>query len=405
MALVLSIGLLAGCGSSTPNASDGETVNSSTADNNASTGNNSSTGNNGSAGDNSSADNNGSTGDLFAPLTGTVTLKQYLDNGPKVGFYGDFPLDKDKKPTEMYLFENGKVYFVYSFDKYDAVTQEYALTWGEIAQMSDEELLAHARKYMSLHAGAVKYENGVYYYEFDPNTANVHVNHIGPTDYDVYPTDLGNYIKKPGDYIFSVRESDFQHGYLDATREYGNYEFREWTAWMALYYYDPNQPNSKYGAYIGHDVIHFDPSGNLYISDGEDMSYTLMPYDGRYGELKLPEMTFKWDYAKIMTTGAYTLHVDTDSTGNRTETEQISVELTTNHVKYEDAYTKTHESITKQTGIIELYNTSSAQGTVYGSTFTVLFNSAKQERGLIFRTGADLTITLDKPGDTGVAVD
>ena len=98
-------------------------------------------------------------------LTDTVTLKQFLDSGPKVGFYGtpnksDYPL--------IYLFEDGKVYAVcpwtekyekYFHENYSLGRNDGAVTWGDIAKMSDDELLEFARKNKQL--------NFMHYYKIE----------------------------------------------------------------------------------------------------------------------------------------------------------------------------------------------------------------------------------------------
>lgn len=87
-------------------------------------------------------------------LTGTVTLKQFLDSGPKVGFVGT--PDKSKYP-EIYFFENGKIYMVCTWETYKGYYAndkkgegKGAITWGDIAKMTDEELLELAREHKQL---------------------------------------------------------------------------------------------------------------------------------------------------------------------------------------------------------------------------------------------------------------
>ncbi|MCH5182908.1 MAG: hypothetical protein J1E00_01910 [Oscillospiraceae bacterium] len=366
LALTLFVGLLAGCSGSMPNGSDGRTENSSTKDSADST------------------NSNSSASGTPAPLTGTVTLKQYLDNGPKVGFYGEYPLDKDASPSSMYLFENGKLYFIVSLGEYDRDTKEYALTWGEIAKMSDEELLAHVRKYTASHRAG-----SFYHYEFDPNTANIYVSPDTSDTYIGEPTGLEQYIKKPGDYMFAVREYNIQSG-MGVIKVEGDHGL--FSSSIGLYYYDDDND------YIIRTTLDFDVFGNLYLNE-----YDAYEYDGRYGDLKLPELTLKWSYDSAMTTGDYTLHVTTDNTGNRTTKEQISVE-TVREWTANNYFIQKQETIGPES-VFDLYNFPPAKGTVYGSTFSVLFTNKDRDRGLIFRTGNGLTLTLDKPGDEGVEVD
>ena len=87
---------------------------------------------------------------------GTITLKQFLDSGPKVGFVGT--PDKAGYPC-IYLFENGKVYMIctwkahgdYYYENGEEKGQKKgAITWGELAKMTDEELLSFAQEHKQL---------------------------------------------------------------------------------------------------------------------------------------------------------------------------------------------------------------------------------------------------------------
>lgn len=90
--------------------------------------------------------------------TGTITLKQFLDSGPKVGLIGT--PNKSDYP-HIYLFENGKIYMVctwssyngfYANDKHGALIKgnDGIVTWGDLAKMTDEELLEFAREHKQL---------------------------------------------------------------------------------------------------------------------------------------------------------------------------------------------------------------------------------------------------------------
>lgn len=70
----------------------------------------------------------------------TVTLKEYLDGGPRAFIYGSTKVDKDSRPIKMFLFENGQVYYIYNQSH-----ERNNLTWGEISKMTDEELADYVR--------------------------------------------------------------------------------------------------------------------------------------------------------------------------------------------------------------------------------------------------------------------
>lgn len=107
--------------------------------------------------------NNGSgngSNDVYSntTLTGTVTLKQFLDSGPKVGFV-TIP-SKPGYPL-IYLFEDGKVYMVCTHSSSDgprandlifdnSTLPTNAIPWSELDKMSDEEMLEYARDHKQL---------------------------------------------------------------------------------------------------------------------------------------------------------------------------------------------------------------------------------------------------------------
>ena len=91
----------------------------------------------------------------------TITLKDFLNSGSRVGLinYSD-PPEKDKY-SDIVLFEDGKIYMVcpaidengkgisnYYHEKSDAM-----LTWGDVAKMTEKELLDFAESHKSLEWG------------------------------------------------------------------------------------------------------------------------------------------------------------------------------------------------------------------------------------------------------------
>ena len=316
-------------------------------------------------------------------LSGTVTLKEFLDSGPKVGFYGSFPLDKDNSPYSMYLFENGKVYYVYSFDENEQVTDDYKLTWGEISKMSDKELLEYARKYMTLHKGRTNLR-----FEFDPKDANIISGN---------PDKL---IKNAGETMVKFSKSEIKDRYIPV------YDTEMLLAKVPVFHYmwDHEYKEKK----VCYEEFYVDKDGKLYFINGnpylkgydythhDDNDYEEIdettPYDGRYGEVKLPAFTFKYDYTDEMTTGDYSLHIVTDGSGNLALGEGIIVEMK-------------NDGKTLDRTVVGLYNYPPAMAAVYDSMFSILFHDEDGDSGLIFRTSEDLELTLDNVGDKGVEVD
>lgn len=100
---------------------------------------------------NKNGDNSGGTvGGNSIVETTTLTLKEYLEGGPRVAIFDTSIPDKDSKIDAIILFEDGYAYCKRSF--------EYGTkpTWGEIAKMSDEELLEYARQNKALESFAGK---------------------------------------------------------------------------------------------------------------------------------------------------------------------------------------------------------------------------------------------------------
>lgn len=84
-----------------------------------------------------SGDGNSSHSDYKQPKT--VTLKEYLDGGPRVFFCGYLDeIGKDNEPG-MILLENGQLYETYYSSGF------ISLKLGEISKMTDEELADYVR--------------------------------------------------------------------------------------------------------------------------------------------------------------------------------------------------------------------------------------------------------------------
>ena len=77
----------------------------------------------------------GSSDDSFK---GTISLKQFLDSGPKVGFWGSTSLGD---PIQTVLFEDGKYYRV------DNQGYNSELTLRDISEMSDDELIEFVKEH------------------------------------------------------------------------------------------------------------------------------------------------------------------------------------------------------------------------------------------------------------------
>lgn len=372
LALALFIGLLASCGGGTSNRSGGGAT--------------------GSSSKGGTLDGSDTSVNHNVTLTGKVTLKKFLDSGPKVGFYGKYPLDKNSKPEKMYLFEDGKIYLVYSFDENGTATDDYQLTWGEISKMSDDELLAHARKYKTSHGRGHK--RALWFDSNDPNFDN----------------QQGETVEKPGD-TWVEYDSNYHVDYT-GLREY---EDGKLYGVVTVHYHQlgHNEDSSEF-------LI--DADGNLYFAGRDTFDEVIYyptvmdpnsqpvafdeitPYDGRCGEIRLPKFTFIDDFLPQMITCEYSFSVRSDKTGNLVTKEYIDVD-----VKYGYGFSWYIETVEfgrepSQAAVISLYNTPSAKGVVYDSTFTVLFEDEDKKHGLIFRTGNDLSLTLDKIGDEGIEV-
>ena len=319
--------------------------------------------------------------------TKTVTLKQFLDSGPKVGFEDyNLPLDKDDVVDKMYLFEGGKVYYVQSYDEYYQKTDESKLTWGEVAKMSDKELLAFAEKYKTLQA-----ENAALHLEYDMDEKCVKNAHKS-TD---RITELG---------IAYLSAKSFENGYLTLDKEtlmasftvyYGCQGFNTVEEDKAELLVDMNgniyfAPNQSY--LIDPSVFH-----EYYEYDGYYEKFTeYTPYDGRYGEITLPEFTYRAVYREL-STGEYSFAITTDNTGNNVEYEDVRVEV------------KKSNGEINMSSEFAFCDDSKRSYTVYESTFVEFLTGFDKYgfpcNGLIFRTNENLTVTLDRIGDRGIDVD
>lgn len=135
--------------------------------------------------------NGGSTVNNNGNHTGTVTLKQFLDSGPKVGFTIQGTPNKSEYPY-IYLFENGKVYMVCTWQSgeycanHEKGQGKGALTWGDISKMTDEELLSFAQEHKQL---KFKYPVG-FEYDFYSNGTSRYV--TGDYTLRIYTDSTGN---------------------------------------------------------------------------------------------------------------------------------------------------------------------------------------------------------------------
>lgn len=107
---------------------------------------------------NNNSEDEGSNADDNATLTGTVTLKQFLDSGPKVGFV--IIPDKPKYPL-IYFFEDGKVYMVCTHSSSDGPrandsifksgsSSDGEIPWSEFDRKTDDEMVEYARSHKQL---------------------------------------------------------------------------------------------------------------------------------------------------------------------------------------------------------------------------------------------------------------
>lgn len=120
-------------------------------------------------------------------LTGTVTLAEYLNSGPRVGFYiANTVFDKDMYPDAILLFEDGKMYQVCTWiDENGNLRandregrEKGALTWSDISKMTDDELLEFARAHKEL-----EWHESSWGYRFNTGEYTLHV----------YTDSTGNY--------------------------------------------------------------------------------------------------------------------------------------------------------------------------------------------------------------------
>lgn len=109
----------------------------------------------------------------------TMTLKQFLDSGPKVAFCDVLPLDKDDKPKRMYLFEGGKVFLVEDaeviYNGLNYKTENHLKTYSEFAKMTDDEILAYAREHVKtskVPQDMVQYDRNYSLHIYTDNTGN-----------------------------------------------------------------------------------------------------------------------------------------------------------------------------------------------------------------------------------------
>ena len=200
LALVMLTGMLSGCGNSAANDDQSQVA-----------GNNYTNGNE----TGEDMDDNSANGDK---LTETVTLKEYLNGVPRVAFMADVTPDKNSTPSAIYLFENGKVYYVSDRkNQYYGMYGGTNLTYGEISRMTDEELLDFAKTHIVPfwgHAMAVGASSSATVYLYRFATGGKYTLHI-------YTDSTGNNREYE---CISLRMHDFSipASYFDINRVYDN---------------------------------------------------------------------------------------------------------------------------------------------------------------------------------------
>ena len=101
-------------------------------------------------------------------------------------------------------------------------------------------------------------------------------------------------------------------------------------------------------------------------------------------------------------TGNYSLHIYTDYTGNNRADESLEIECEILSFGKTDGWTANdhHDNTISFLGFTE-----TTQATIYSSVYSGVTGRNKSDWGLYFRTGGDLTITLDNIGDEGILID
>lgn len=143
-----------------------------------------------------------------------MSLKQYLDSGARVAIYYHEEFGKDDRPEYMYLLEDGNIYYICSgftsagnpeWRKFDYPT------YGEIAKMTEEDLLAYAYEHKTTEV----------FYGDDSAMPNESSSVINDTKYQLHI-----YSDKSGNY-FEYEKFDFdEKGDLAYHRSIGGVEFR-----------------------------------------------------------------------------------------------------------------------------------------------------------------------------------
>ena len=326
-----------------------------------------------------------SSGAVSTKNSKTITLNEYLMTGPTVGLVtSTYPLDKSSVP-EMYLFEDGKVYYVYSVDEDGFVTQDSVLTLGQIAKMTDEELLEHARKYKNLYCKPTI----EYFIDSEYTFADI-LNWE-----EVYKTQkIGIFHSEnvKGGRCFECSENGDIYFSMIVRIDYNEYSYQGVTYPMKrdkdgnIFFLKDRE------YYAVEDETHI--VLNSYGSYKCDVFSEDTPYDGRYGVIPFPEGHVEIKHENIMTTGEYSLHIYTDISGNVLEKESIEVEALIEN----NENTKADIS-----DLFYMINMPKGMGIVYDSQFSVF---CKRDIGpyLLFRTN-DYSVVLDGINDDGILLD
>lgn len=278
----------------------------------------------------------------------TMTFKEFLDSGPKVGFPKyESELDKDSTVSYAYLFEDGKIYIVDAKNNSQNQSDDASLTYGDISKMSDDELIEWAQKNKT---NKVSEDDITRRFIIDKNDPAL--------------------VSNGGNFDLGDHHGEVDEGYT-------------------VYGWVKNNTIVYDGYFNGiDDLLYVNADGQILIEDDND---ELIEYDGRYGELTAPKSVYEeYDYT-FFETGDYKLQLYSDNTGNNVERETLSATLSNGY------------------GFV-MYFTKSAtkKQDVYDSTFLFMpcqvMPSDLVVKYLAFRINGDLTITLDNVDNSDIEI-
>lgn len=281
-------------------------------------------------------------------VTGTMTLKEFLDSGPKVGFPKiEAELDKSSTASSAYLFEDGKVYLVDPKNNAQNRSDDVSLTYGDISKMTDDEIIEWAR---------------------NNKTDKISDNRV--TKRFIIDKNDPALVENGGSFDLGDHHGEIEEGYT----AYG---------WV-------KNGTIVYDGYLdGVDgQLFVNADGQIFIEDDND---ELIEYDGRYGELTAPKSVYEeYDYI-FFETGDYELQLYSDNTGNNVERETLNA--------------------TVSDGITFLMNftkTATKKQDVYDSTFLFVpcdvMPTELAVNYLAFRINGDLTITFDSVDNSDIEI-